>query len=118
MRKTGTSTIQRLAAASILLLLTVGCNSSNNLLLGEVRAMLGSHRVRVTDCYKTSVPPVTQMGGEPRIYRFKPCRDADIAIRGEELLVNGRSYGKLQPNDSVLVDHGVVSTQRPAGQPR
>ena len=80
--------------------------------------MLGSHRVRVTDCYKTSVPPVTQMGGEPRIYRFKPCRDADIAIRGEELLVNGRSYGKLQPNDSVLVDHGVVSTQRLAGQPR
>jgi len=118
MKRKGNSTIQRLSAAYVLLLLAVGCSRSNNIMLGEVRAVLGSHAVRVTDCYRTSVPPVTQMGGEPRIYRFKPCRDADIAIRGEELLVNGRSYGKLQPNDSVLVDHGVVSTQRPDGQQR
>jgi hypothetical protein len=102
MKRKDKATIQRLSAAGILLLLAVGCNSSNNMMLGEVRAMLGSHRVRVTDCYRT-VPPVTPMGGEPRIYRFKPCRDADIAIRGEELLVNGRSYGQLQPNDRVLV---------------
>jgi len=41
-----------------------------------------------------------------------PCRDADVLIRGDELLVNGQSYGRLNPADAVLVDHGVVSIQR------
>jgi hypothetical protein len=41
-----------------------------------------------------------------------PCRDADVWIRGEELTVNGKSYGQLNPGDSVLVDHGVVSIDR------
>ena len=46
------------------------------------------------------------------VYRFTPCRDADVLIRGDELLVNGQSYGRLNPADAVLVDHGVVSVQR------
>ena len=41
-----------------------------------------------------------------------PCRDADVWIRGEELTVNGKSYGRLNPGDGVLVDHGAVSIQR------
>jgi hypothetical protein len=41
-----------------------------------------------------------------------PCRDADVLIRGDELLVNGQSYGHLNPTDGVLVHHGVVSIQR------
>jgi hypothetical protein len=41
-----------------------------------------------------------------------PCRDADVWIRGEELTVNGRGYGRLNAGDGVLVDHGVVSIQR------
>lgn len=43
------------------------------------------------------------------LYRFTPCRDADVVIRREALFVNGVSYGPLKPEDSVLVDHGVVS---------
>jgi hypothetical protein len=41
-----------------------------------------------------------------------PCRDADVLIRGDELLVNGQSYGRLNSADAVLVDHGVVSIER------
>lgn len=82
------------------------CSQSNNLLLGQVQATLGAHTVVVTDCYKTSVPPPEQAGND---YHFTPCRDADIVIHEETLSVNGHAYGHLNPSDSILVDHGVVS---------
>ncbi len=91
-------------------LLASACSRSNNLLLGRVEAAVGAHTVVVTDCYRTSVPPARQIS--PTSWRFTPCRDADVMIRNEELLVNGRAYGRLHPNDGVLVDHGVVSVNR------
>ena len=89
------------------------CSRSNNLLFGRVEAAVGGHTVVVTDCYRTSVPPPQQFEdlGRPA-YRFTPCRDADVLIRGEELTVNGQSYGGLNPGDDVLVDHGVVKINR------
>jgi hypothetical protein len=84
-----------------------GCSSSNNLLLGEVRATVGTHPVMVTDCYRTSVDPPRQVAAGS--YEYVPCRDARVSIRDEQLTVNGRAYGKLQARDSILVDHGVVS---------
>jgi len=92
---------------------SISCGKSNNLLLGRVEAPVGSHTVVVTDCYRTSVPPPRQFQDLGRTaYRFTPCRDADVLIRGEDLTVNGQSYGHLNPGDGVLVDHGVVSVQR------
>ena len=88
-------------------LLLSACSRSNNLLLGRVQAQVGSHTVVVTDCYRTSVPPPQRLADA--VYRFTPCRDADVLIRGDDLLVNGQSYGRLNPTDAVLVDHGVVS---------
>jgi hypothetical protein len=87
----------------------VGCSRSNNLLLGRVEATVGTHTVVVTDCYRTSVPPPQKL--DLTTYRFTPCRDADVLIRGDELSVNSQPYGHLHPNDGILVDHGVVSTQ-------
>src|SRR5579871_3621054 len=84
-----------------------GCSRSNNLLLGRVQATVGSHNVVVTDCYRTSVPPPVRV--QDAVYRFTPCRDADVLIRNDDLEVNGRTYGHLKPADTVLVDHGVVS---------
>jgi acetyl esterase/lipase len=96
----------RLALLCIPMLLFSGCSHSNDLLFGRVEAAVGTHTVVVTDCYRFSVDtPQTIEGG----YRFTPCRDADIVIRGTELVVNGQSYGPLGPADPVLVDHGVVS---------
>jgi hypothetical protein len=98
-----------LCAAALL----AACSRSNNLLFGRVEAAVGGHTVVVTDCYRTSVPPPRQYEdlGRPA-YRFTPCRDADVLIRGEALTVNGQSYGILNPGDDVLVDHGVVKINR------
>jgi hypothetical protein len=92
--------------------LSVSCSRSNNVLLGRVEAKVGSHQVVVTDCYRTGVPAPQKIeagtDGARETYRFTPCRDADILIRDEELSVNGTRYGRLQPGDSVTVDHGKV----------
>jgi hypothetical protein len=87
-------------------LVLTGCSRSNNLLLGRVEAKVAGHTVVVTDCYRTSVPPPEQIKD---VARFRPCRDAAVEIKAEELVVNGRSYGHLKPDDTVLVDHGIVS---------
>ena len=103
----------RLWIAGVFLTL-VGCSSSNNLFLGRVEAQVGNHEVVVTDCYRTSVPPPQKLDNLPDgrpVYRFMPCKDADVFIRGEELTVNGKSYGRLNANAAVLVDHGVVSVK-------
>jgi hypothetical protein len=92
-------------------LLLSGCSRSNNVLLGRVEAAVGGHTVVVTDCYRTAVPQPRKEEGSPGVppaFRFTPCRDADVLIRGEELIVNGASYGHLKPGEDVIVDHGIV----------
>jgi hypothetical protein len=94
-------------------LLLFTCRRSNNLLLGRVEATVGSHTVVVTDCYRIRVPPPQKLDDSSdgqTAYRFTPCRDADILMRNDELIVNGRSYGHINPADTVIVDHGKVST--------
>ena len=92
--------------------LAPACSRSNHVLLGRVEAKVGSHAVVVTDCYRTSVPAPQKIGPPPagakESYRFTPCRDADVLIRDEELVVNGTSYGRIKQGDSVTVDHGRV----------
>jgi hypothetical protein len=92
-----------------LILVCSACSRSNNFLLGRVEATVGGHNVVVTDCYRTSVTPPEKVGGpSERSYRFTPCRDADVLIRNDELIVNGSSYGLLKQTDAVTVDHGKV----------
>jgi hypothetical protein len=90
------------------------CSQSNNLLLGRVEATVGTHTIVVTDCYRTRAPEPRKLADEggKAVYRYMPCRDADVWIRGQELTVNGKPYGHLNPDDGVLVDHGVVSIER------
>ena len=84
-------------------------SKSNNILLGRVETTVGQHAIVVTDCYRTSVTPPEKVGGpSEQAYRFMPCRDADILIRNEELIVNGSSYGLLKQADAVTIDHGKV----------
>lgn len=99
--------------AGIAAWMSAACSRSNNLFLGRVEAIVGSHPVVVTDCYRISVPPPQKfVEGTQTSYRFTPCRDADVWIRGEDLTVNGRSYGRIGPADTILVDHSIVSVQR------
>lgn len=95
----------------ILLTLWIGaCSKSNNILLGRVEEKVGTHIVIVTDCFKTSVPPaqLLKSASDKPFYRFAPCLDADVVIDGDQLIVNGRSYGAIKQADTVLVDHGKV----------
>ena len=94
-----------------LIAMAAGCSRSNNLLEGRVEARVGDHVVVVTDCYRTSVPPPERLEKTPAgqsIYRFAPCRDAVVELRGAEVVVNGTSYGEVKPGDAITVDHGRV----------
>ena len=97
-------------ALLVVALLIGACSKSNNILLGRVEEKVGSHIVIVTNCYKTSVPPpqLLKSASDKPFYRFTPCLDADVVIDGDQLLVNGRSYGAIKQTDTVLVDHGKV----------
>lgn len=91
--------------------MATSCSKSNNLVLGRVEAMVGEHKVEVTDCYRISAPRPERLPDLPdgkRVYSYVPCRDAVVMIRGEELVVNGQQYGALTPGDVVTVDHGKV----------
>ena len=99
----------KVLAGILLALLSGGCSPYNNLLLGRVKENVGGHEVVVTDCYRASVPEWEKTSGG---YRWTPCKDADVQLRGQELVVNGQSYGALKPNDAVLVDHGKVSVEK------
>jgi hypothetical protein len=93
------------------MVMQLSCSRSNNLLLGRVESTVVGHRIEVTDCYRTSVPAPRQLADLPdgtKVYEFMPCRDADVLIRGEELIVNGTSYGILKQGDVITVDHGKV----------
>ena len=109
----------RFAAVFTLLITGCACSSSNNLLMGHVEAQVGSHRVAVTDCYRTEVPSPERLAGTGfhEAYRFMPCRDAVVEIKDEILRVNNRDYGRLHAGDSVLVDHGAVSIERATAGP-
>jgi hypothetical protein len=91
-------------------LVLAGCSRSNNLLFGRVEAVVAGHTVVVTDCYRTEVPAPQ---AEPDGATFTPCRDAIVAIRREQLTVNGTSYGPLAHDAKVVVDHGRVSIEKP-----
>jgi hypothetical protein len=88
-----------------------GCGGAVALLQGRVEADVAGHHVIVTDCYRSSPPSPERLADENGlpVYRYAPCKDAVVMLRGAVLEVNGRSYGKLGIGDEILVDHGEVS---------
>src|SRR3954470_15487485 len=98
--------LRLLTGVMFVALFVSGCSRSNNLLFGRVEAVVAGHTVVVTDCYRTNVPAPRP---EPNGATFPPCRDAVVAIRDEQLTVNGTSYGPLTHDAKVVVDHGRVS---------
>lgn len=110
MKRATCNLIEGMILVSLIAIATT-CSRSNNLLEGRVQAQVGDHVVVVTDCYRTSVPSSEQLDNTPDgqpTYRFAPCRDAVVELRGAELVVNGTSYGGVKPGDAITVDHGRV----------
>lgn len=97
----------RSAAIAAFLLTLVACSHDNNVMMGRVETSMGGHRVTVTDCYRFFGSPEVEKLGEG-YYRYAPCKDSLVVIRGDTLFVNGVEHGTLAPDDSVTVDHGKV----------
>ena len=110
MKRTTCNLIEAGILLSLIAIATT-CSRSNNLLEGRVEARVGDHVVVVRDCYRTSAPSPERLDktpdGQPT-YRFAPCRDAVIEVRGGQLVVNGTLYGEVKPGDAITVDHGRV----------
>jgi len=120
MKRTACIVIERCLLLS-LIAIAVSCSRSNNLLEGRVEAHVGDHLVVVTDCYRTVVPPPQRLDNTPAgqpAYRFAPCRDAVVELRGVEVVVNGTSYGEVKPEDTITVDHGRVLINDRAATPK
>lgn len=67
---------------------------------------LGSHKVSVRPrCATKQISNRFPEGGA--VYNLT-CGDTTVTIRNEELLVNGKSYGKLGEGDAVHVEGGAV----------
>lgn len=95
----------------IIILISSACSRSNSILEGRVETKIEKHVVVVTDCYRTTAPlpqKLADTNDGRSVYQFKPCQDADILIKGAELIVNGKAYGELKPEDEIVVDHGQV----------
>ena len=67
---------------------------------------MGSHHVVVQpgNGFTSSSSTVS---GDDAEYEFT-SGDVTVVIRNEELIVNGKSYGMLNPGEDVLIDHGKV----------
>jgi hypothetical protein len=61
---------------------TIGCSRSNNLLLGRVEALVGAHPVISNRLLSNQRSRAAKI--EDATYRFTPCRDADVLIRGDD----------------------------------
>jgi hypothetical protein len=104
-----------LACLLLLWAITVfACAGAADILQGRVESDVAGHHVIVTDCYRTSPPAPEKLPDEKGlpVYRYAPCKDAVLMLRGAELQVNGRAYGALGEGDEIVVDHGQVSINR------
>jgi hypothetical protein len=63
---------------------------------------LGTHKVSVRPyCVSKQIHNDEDTGG--RTYNLT-CGDTKVTIRNEELIVNGKSYGRLSEGDSIHVE--------------
>ena len=72
-------------------------------------ADMGTHHV-VVKPGATFTSSSSATGGKQSRYTFK-CGDVTVAIVDEQLIVNGKTYGVLKENDSILIDNGVVHVE-------
>lgn len=77
---------------------------------------LGTHHLSVRpNCQAASTHSEshTDEKGKTEIlsYEYK-CGDTTVLIRGDELTVNGKSYGSLKEGDSITVNNGAVAITR------
>lgn len=84
----------------------------NSPLFGRVIAQVDDHTVVVWDCHTMRTPVVQELADTPAgedVFRFAPCRNAEVVVEGDRLFVNGTLYGRLSPRSVVAVErHSVI----------
>lgn len=91
-------------------LVSQGCGAFR--LHNKDKTVLGAHAVMITPCgWKLEDKFAGSVKDEQsgKTYYKYSCGETILTIKDEELVVNGKSYGKLgQPTDSIKVDGGRV----------
>ncbi len=103
--------LAKLALSVCSMLLLQSCNTTiHDEVFGVEQATINGHTIVVTDCYRLGKqqPQTIEDAPGKSIHRFTPCRDVDILLKYEELIVNGTSYGVLNKGDRVTLDHHKV----------
>ena len=96
-----------IVCAAFALLLQAGCKCDASLSIKEKsEADLGSHHL-VVKPGATYTQTLSNTAAGRAEYEFQ-CGKITVLIRDEELIVNDKTYGLLDPDDGVLVDHGTV----------
>jgi hypothetical protein len=104
-----------LVSALFLLIFAQGCSSVNEMVWNKAETMIDGHRVVIRPCRDSYTR--TQMDTKTdRSHIFACGKRVKIEIKNEELAVNGKSYGRLGPGDSVEVKYDkVFINQKEAG---
>lgn len=93
-----------------LVLVFQGCGAFR--LLNKDKSVLGAHPVMITPCgWKLEDKFAGSVKDETtgKVYHKYTCGETILTIKDEELVVNGKSYGKLaKETDSIKVDGGKV----------
>jgi hypothetical protein len=87
--------------------LCAGCHHSTMTLVNHGQDVINGHRVTITPCLNSTNTTLRDKSPEDSLHTMK-CGETEVIINNEELVVNGKTYGKLKAGAAVAVDHGKV----------
>ena len=91
----------------LLLLLTQGCSSMNEVVWNKAETTIDGHHVVIRPCRDSYQR--TETDKKTNQHHVFACGDkVKVEIRNDELTINGKSYGKLGGGDSVEVNREKV----------
>ena len=86
-------------------LLSAGCKCSVSS-PAQSKEVLGTHTVVVKP--GSTFTLTASVKGSSGTRHEWTCGNTMVVVDNDELIVNNRIFGKLQPNSSILIDHGTV----------
>jgi hypothetical protein len=87
--------------------LCAGCHHSTMTIVNHGQDVINGHRVTITPCLHSANTTLRDKSPEDSLHSMK-CGETEVVINNEELVVNGKSYGKLKTGAAVAVDNGRV----------
>jgi hypothetical protein len=102
------SSIKSAAALLALSLVSMGASCHGHMsLANHGQDVINGHSVTIKPCLHSTNETLKDESPENSLHTMK-CGETELLINNEELVVNGKSYGKLKEGAPVIVDHGKV----------